>query len=293
MLKIKYLLLTIILYLVSCNGIIPIENKNSDILHNDSFIVFQKKELNANFLKKIKSFKQFKYNVDNNSNKAIGFSLVQDDEALGIRGIILKDSFVYLSDPYFGNIKRINLNNGDLCISETLTTNRFFSIRNLAVFNNNIYVFTDKEDFYILNFDLKILSQNKIENGKGIKDIFQTKEDTLIIYFSQDIEQLYNKKINVSRAIILKDNNIKKDTVCFNNFEEYSEWESNVRGIFYKTIYKDGKHYLLNEYGQFEINENLPSTSEYYNSKSIDFNSNTIVYFKTLPTELIICVYSY
>lgn len=239
---------------------------------------------------------QFKFFIKNGIKESIGFKLVPDDQAMGIMGIALYKDNVYLTDAVNGNVKRINLLDGTCLSSNVLSNEPYHNLRSIAVFNEMLYVFTDKDIFFILDLDLAVKEQIKIEDWKWAKEIFAIKKDTLTVYRPvEDIYQLQDKRMQVCIVKILKNNSIERDTIICDYKDFWGKYRlgNNVRGITYSESNEYNKYFVETPFGKYQINEPLPTTSKYYDSKNLDFNNKYLVYFSITPTDFLLTVYEY
>lgn len=245
--------------------------------------------------KKIKNKKQFVYNINNADTDSFGFMPVADDQALGIKSLLIYNNCAYLTDPFHGNVKKIDLVSGIVKSSSILLNDKYFKICSITSFNNSLYVFSEKEDVFILDYDLTVKDQFKLDSKyKGDKDVYYIKQDTLVIFRpNNDVVQLDNGQMQVSLIKIDKKHSISREVLLYPDYETYKDLFPNIRGSKYLETKEQEKNYLITSYGKFELPEGLPNTSQYYDSKNMDFTFDKIVYFNITPEKVQITVCEY
>lgn len=277
------------LAIFSCQG------KGNDKINRDNSLREMNTLVTDNNVKQLKNLKRFVFKIDNLDYNSFGFALVENDQAISITNILILGDFIFLSDAYHGNVKRID-SDGKIISSAVLMNNTYMNLRSIGVFNNLLYVFSDKEDVFILDLNLQLKEHFKIGTDKwnGVKDILEVTVDTLTIYRSiSDVKQLSDGRIQLSLIKIDKSNNITKSKLYYPDYESYSAQLFNIRGLLYKEERAGNKDYLVTPYGKFEIPEVLPNTSTYYDSKNLDFNQEIIAYFNINPQKVVITVCEY
>lgn len=83
---------------------------------------------------------------------------------------------------------------------------------------------------------------------------------------------------------------MKTDSVQLNDEERKTESDrrfTTIHGKNYKQIKKNGKNYLMTDYGWFELKDELPESYDYY---AFDFVENKIDYFDVNSKEFILYV---
>jgi hypothetical protein len=245
--------------------------------------------------KSIKSTQVFRFKVNNTDVQQMGFLALQEDQSIGIRSVVINNDFVFLADPLHGNIKKINLKSGKIiAVSPKLDNEN--NLRTLAVFNNAIYVITDKENIKMMDFNFNKIDDLSVPNYKWVKDVFFQTENELVLFRPiEDVVQQADKSMKIKTLKIDVTKSIRIDSVIL-SYDEYTKSpyaKDNIRGKRYDYLNEDGRHYLLNEFGKFELKEELPTTYRYYDSKNLDFTSNKIVYYSVTPDEVILTVNNY
>ena len=277
------------LTIIACNGNTANNAINSVGTKDDNSTIIKEN------YKKIKKKLQFVYNVNNADADSFGFMPVIDDQALGVKNLLIHNNNAYLTDPFHGNVKKIDLVNGIVKSSNILLNDKYFKICSITSFNNSLYVFSENEDVFILDNDLTVKDQFKLDSKyKGVKDVYYIKQDTLAIYRpNNDVLQLDNGQMQVSLIKIDKNHSISRKILLYPDYETYRDLLPNIRGYKYQEIKDQGNNYLITSYGKFELPEELPNTSMYYDSKNIDFTIDKIVYFSITPEKVQITVCEY
>lgn len=288
--KIDLIVLVVhLFFFASCQG----KTENNHV--NTSNVKHAVEPIETGDVKRIKSSQIFRYKVNNADYKQFGFLPVEEDQSIGVRSIIVSGNFIFVTDPFHGNIKKIDMKNGRVAaVSTQLDTGN--NLRTITVFNNAIYVLTDNEKIFLLDFTLNKINELVIPKYRWVKDIFNQTENELVLFRPiEDVVQQADISMKIKMVKIDVTNAVKRDSLQL-SYDEYNKSYyavGNIRGKQYKYLNEEGKHFIVNEYGKFELKEKLPDTYKYYESKNIDFMVNSIVYFSVSRDEVVLTVNEY
>lgn len=303
----KTICLAVVFYIItflSCqSNSIRVENRQNTDTNLIQLLVIKDdiNNLSDTIIKQIKSFRQFNFSVSNKDTNCFGFEYLYLGPGDGVQSIALGGDYVYMSDSYHGNIKKINLTNGQIKSSNILDDKRNLGM--LAIFNNRIYAFTGYaflgvEKVFILDLELNKYNEFLINCETGEKKILYQTYDTIAL-MDDYIMLRDTKKSIVIGAYLIKitsENQIIKDSVFFEDYKSFFnelEKQPNIRIVKYKEIKEDSFHYLINKWGKYELNEQIPTTSKYLDGENIDFTENRIVYYSVTPNDVTLTVYEY
>lgn len=282
-----------IFILQACQQSTKTENNISGSNKSNKTFISENKELKA-----IKLAQVFKYKYDNSNAKKFGFLYLSDEQSIGVKGVCLYNEYAYLTDPLHGNVKKVNLKNGEI-VGASSRLNKNFNLTKLTVFNDLVYVLTDDEIIYILDLNLNNANNLLTPNYRWEKDFFKQTDEELSLYRPiDDVVQLKDKRMKIHILDIDKNNNISTDSIVWSfdkyNNSGYGSKLYNIRGKEYNFTKDDANAELLTiDFGKFELKKSLPTTFQYYESKNIDFTSNRIIFYEITKEELIINVYNY
>lgn len=230
---------------------------------------------NDTIQRQVISFNKWVFKIDNENPDNIGYKVYTDDESIGVKGIYPADDYVYITDVYHTNIKRINIKTGELvsskCLASKPADESGIWLRDIAMLDNNIYVTSDRDSIYVFNLELKYLYA--ISTEKGRKHFEKVTQDFLLVNNLLRI----NKNGNVTKVKEAADN-VLRETVQGKEFKKYE---------------KEGKYYFQSQYGAIELKYPIPKIQAYSGAENFNFNSSTLVYFNSTPTEFILYVYEY
>lgn len=251
-----------------------------------------KKLLSENdLIREIKACKEYDFKVDNHKSECFGYEYWEEDEDVGVKAITLNGEYAYLVDVYHTNVKRINLHNGSVSSSLPLrqasASKSGVWLRDIAIFNDRIYVTSDRGQIYLFDLDLKIV--DSIPTEVGVMIFFQNTLDSLVVYLGS--KQLPDLSLEYDLLVIEKENkvsSIKKRV----SLSDYTSKESDVFGKKYRRYAEGGKNFLKTEYGVFLLKSAIQPITE-YSARNIDFTSNQVVYFYMTPSEITINICSY
>lgn len=283
------ILIVLLFFISSCN------EKKQSANESTKGVKHAVQSIGTGEIKPIKSSQIFRYKVDNADDKHFGFLLEHEDQSIGVRGIVVYGNFIFVTDPFHGNVKKIDAKSGKVvAVSTQLDTDN--RLREITVFNNVIYVITDNEKIFLLNLNLNKINELIIPEYKWVKDILNQSEKEIVLFRPiEDVFQQADKSMKIQIAKIDVANAVNRDSLLL-NYDEYNRMHIasvNKRGRQYKYLNEEGKHLIVNEYGFFELKEKLPNTYKYYDSKNIDFMANSIIYFSVTIDDVILTVNEY
>ncbi len=236
-------------------------------------------------------YKKWSFKIDNENAESIGYKIYTDDESIGIKSICIEGEYIYVTDVYHTSIKQININTGEMKSSKSLSSlpadESGIWLRDIAVFNDKIYVTADRNMIYVFSKDLNLLQS--IPTSKGRKNIESVGQNAIEIFLKD--EQLPDKSIEKTLLSIDEKGNvstIKKQIPI----QEHTKKQLQLQGKEYKTYTKSDKNYFECEYGTIELKNPIPEIKE-YGAGNLNFNSTTLVYYNSTPTEFTLYVYKY
>jgi len=185
-----------------------------------------KQKDNLNDTIKNYDYKMWTFKVNNEDSNNIGYEEYKEDESIGPKSLVVCGNYVYITDVYHSNIKEVNITTGEMRSSKrylSKTTSGNFSrswFRDIAIFNDKIYVTTDKDSIFCFSKKLSLLQS--IPTLKGDKHIFSIEENELLVYLND--HQLPNHSVQIELLSINKDGqslNVKKQ-ISIEDYEKKS-----------------------------------------------------------------------
>ncbi len=229
----------------------------------------------------------YSFKIDNQDSAKMGFTFFADDESYGVKAVAIYpgSKYVYVIDASHGNLKRIDIANGQTISSRKVNIKyKGLLLYDIAVMQNKVYVTSDRGVFIFdtnLNYIGNIESDSVWTNLTGFSRVTN---DSLFIAIRGT--QLKDLSIEESQLVITKDSNFLRKKII--PIKELTE-ERKIRRILgkeYQTNMSGGKPFLQNEFGCYELKSSIPNISKYYSSRNIDFDKRTIVYFDSTPEQL-------
>jgi len=242
---------------------------------------------------KVKKYSKIELLVNNEDVNSLGYKIWEEDEDVGVKSVCIDSGFIYLTDVYHNNIKKININDKSMVSSPSLSglslDESSLWLRDLVVFYEKIYVTSDRDRIYILGKDLKY--QKAIKSNKGRKTIFKVNSDSLLIYL--DDKQLANKNIKYDLLFIRKtgQSSMISKTISLDEYQEKKTLKERA-GKEYRLYSVQSKNFIETQYGIIELKEEIKPIED-YGAYNIDFTDNFLVYFESTPTRLILHIYEY
>lgn len=221
--------------------------------------------------------KNYKLKIDNSDFTKIGYKSYETDQSRGPVSICLVKQFIYLVDNYHGNVKEIDILNGEITNSSAkLSSKKNPWPRDIAYFNEKFYVTCDIDSIYILNKRLEALSKIPIL-GNSPKYFTNITRDSIGIYIENEYKLIYLKKNN------LISNHIKSIELT-----PYLDAHGKKYAIYQKLNNED---FIKTEFLDFKLEDIFPDISTKYDAINIDFDENTLVYFDINEEYLELFVY--
>lgn len=231
----------------------------------------------------IKGYKVLKFSIDNTDSASFGYQSFKDDESVGTKSICLYGDYVILVDAAHNCIKRVDLINGNVTTSAAV--NHIFNFRpvlltNAIVFNDSIYVTSNKGAMYVFSEDFKHSHELDVQNAPYL---WRITNDSLIFQVPNSTYLDTTKYVIITKKGIHQ----QKRTVGKSNVNDSVLYAINKP---YKIYTTGGKWYLKNQYGILQLKNEIPQIKE-YGCENIDFNDKYLVYFNSTPKALELFVY--
>jgi hypothetical protein len=194
-----------------------------------------------------------------NNNLDLGFKKQELGAALGIGGICLHDNYIYISDNYYGNIKKVNLKSKKIDLVSNVIDSVYKDLGSLYYQNDTLICLSTFQDkVYYLNLDLKVIGIKKLR--KSHKE-FRIANDKLYIYSSMEGNKLFDSQLN----------NIPNAPKALSPFS------------FTITNCENGKC-LKTRLGTYQI-KNEVRTAQFLEANNLVFDEMTVVYFDDRPKD--------
>jgi len=245
------------------------------------------------------STQTFIFKVDNKDSSftQFGYFATGNDAHTGVRGIAFDEEYVYLSDTWHKSVKKVDIQKGEIVANKRLNARNKFTLADITVFNDNLYVITDDTVVFILDKNLTLLNtlsvpQDYNKNLGERKPIYWQTQDTLILHPELEHgKQLSDFRIPVKLIYIDKNNRITSEIKLLKP-NEYPLIRGYIKGKKYEILKQDGKYYFITEYGKLPLQSDIP-TLKRYGAINFDFNESTLVYFDMDSSKFVLTVIRY
>lgn len=281
----KHILIILMFIVSSCKT----GELESNVINNDVTIQESSKNNRELYLDTV-----LKYDFPINNSLDSGFGYIDNESApsITINQVLIDSSSLYFLDSYHGNIKRLDLITNNVTCSEIIDKSKgILSV--FSFFQNKIYVFDEKGNYYILDRNMKVLATKFISDYKGSKFIFNQNKDSLFIYRNDDVSQENKKNINIVARAFFKDTS----NIEFLNFKSYESFDNylkqNLRGMSYTTDKTGEKFSMINQFGKFYMPQNIEKPNFYFEGVNFDFNKEMIAYFNIKDFVFSVTVFKY
>jgi hypothetical protein len=278
MIKKKYLITTVqiitLLCLLACN--------RTDINVKKSF--FDSNEASGsldNMQPKVLSFP-----INNEDANKIGFVEMENDISIGITSLCIVDHFIYLTDEYHKNIKRVDILTSDIISSSKLTDSTYFKqFNDIVDFNNNLYITSSENNVFVVTEDLKKSFSFKLPTKGGYPIKILSKSDSTLDFCIEVRDSLYS--INKKNKIVSSRKLDNKESIWLTNYFDIAL--GNIRYKSLKYIKENNNEYLIVGGKKIKLIEPFKYCSDAYN---IDFNNDYLVIFDISAKEFKLYVYA-
>jgi len=280
----------IIYVFVIITSLIFFKNQNGIFAQNIRVLTIDKGDvkLNISKIKHLKNTRKLVYPVGKSVNTFGYHYYPESGEITSVECIRIKDNSIFLIDEVHNVIKRINLNDGKLTVSNSLKRNRTY-LTSIGFLNNSLYVFTNFDKVFNLDMDLNFKESFIMKDYNGDVYVYSESKDELIIY------SLYAFSMNDS---------IATQFVRINKNNQYSLFPINVnrdklRKLYQKPQGRAGAEIQLGNILYFQTNDftyEIPESLKKINNYScvdVDYSDNYIVSFKANNKRVEIIIYEY
>lgn len=241
----KRICIAVVVFLVIFTTFISC-NFNKDILRDDVLIN-----------------KQLSYTVGNNNPDLLGFEYHKADGSFAIRDILLQNNYLYIVDEFHGNIKKIDINTGEIKCSNILGKGKQECIQRIAFLLNKFYVFSIHKTSYILDCNLSLIDSFEMVNGS--KEIYRITDKHLLLETIDGLLTLDNKGEIINKSELI-------------NWSPYYK-EKNGKGFEIQDV--DSSYSIIrNQFKEIKLDTIFPYIDNYYEANNIDFDSTKLVFFE-------------
>lgn len=275
--KSKYLITTVLiitlLSLLACN--------RTDInVHKGFFESNEASDSLDSIQPKVLSFP-----IDNEDANKIGFVEMENDISIGITSICVVNQFIYLTDEYHKNIKRVNILTSDITSSIKLTDSIYFKqFNDIVYFNNNLYITSSENNIFVISKDLKKSFSFKLPTKGGYPIKILSKSDSTLDFSIEIIDSLY--RINKINQVVLSKKLDNKESIWLTNYFDIEL--GNIRYKSLKYIKENNNEYIILGKKKVKLIEPFKYCSDAYN---IDFNNDYLVIFDISAKEFRLYIY--
>jgi len=263
---------------------------NCHILIGQNSSSISAKNLDSTHYKVIKSKQTFTFPIGEKIED-FGFKHFEDvGDISSVTSIRLIGHSIYLADQYHLNVKKIDLNTGELSVSKSLNRKSTY-LTTIGYLNNQLYILTNFNTIYVLDLDLNYLRTIFLKDYLGPVFVGSETPDTLTIL---NMVNSYNNKAGDYCPIkmkIDKYDHCTLDSTEFND-EDFNSITEKSSGIIAPEITINKKMYLQINKFLYEIPESVSDVND-YNCSNVDYSNNQIVFFTINKSKIVINVLNY
>lgn len=280
--KFFFILLLTTMYIAACSQNLKDEKGNT-----------VNKTVKSDTIVEIKYQKKFVYKTNSTNADSLGFYYSGENPALSIYNIVICDSSLFFSDACFDNIKKLDIKTGVFSCSKSYSNYR--GLCEIALMGNKIFSFFFSGDVVVFDLDLNPLFEFKINDFVGFSNVLSVSDSSISVFRQTvDVHQNQKKWFIVNYYKVSQNYSVIADSVTYKEYPVFSsKVERSIQGKEFDIIQNNQSVLLSNEYGRFDINRDIPSTSMYYDSKNLYFTKNQISFFEISNDSIFIYYYSY
>ncbi len=213
-------------------------------------------------------YKTLRFIYNNEDSTKFGVQFVEHDLPIGEAALVIDDRFAFIVDQYHNNIKRIDLETGQIISSKKLSQKRLF-LNDIVIFRNLLYVSTELDTIFVLGKDFSKETKFFLKKGRSsFSRIFGI--DSLILFYPDLQEYITlsgeNKLINERKVSFIERGN----EVFYKN-----KYVKNIGPNLYQTIY------------------GIVKTKEDLLQNDVDFDSIKMVVARQDSSSLILLIFNY
>lgn len=229
--------------------------------------------------------KIFTFPIDNENVSKFGFIEMDNGISIGVTSVCIVNNYVYLTDEFHKNIKRLDVSTSTLICSYEITDSTFFKQFNDVIdFNGNLYITSSERNVYVINYDLDRSSFFTIPTIGGYPIGIMSKTDSTIDFCVMVRDSLY--RVNHNNEVVLKRQLENSEILKLTNY--FNVELGNIRS---KRL-----NYYKNENGEYmEINGRSVKLVNPFTYASdafnVDFDNNYLVIFNCNSKELKLYIY--
>ncbi len=233
---------------------------------------------------------EFNFDVSNENPNNIGYRVWETDENEGIKSICVSNGYVYMTDVYHNNIKKVNLETGKIIAGPRIPRieGHFDDkvwLRDIAVFNDIIYVTSDLGYVFLLDRNLNFFG--KIQIGVGQPYFFSKSKEELNVFLKS--EQNEDMSVEVSLLRISESGKHKKIKELL-SMKDFNKRTKNYYSKGQLIRIGNDNMQIETDYWIVDLPLSIPFIEE-YDAFNIDFNKTTLAYFNTTTEKLKLSVY--
>ena len=131
-------------------------------------------------IKKLKKVRNFSYPIGNESN-TFGYRKYNDGSVSSVNCVKLIGNYAYLIDDAHHNLKRLNLSDGKIIVSNKNLIPYRIVFSSLGYINQTIYVFSNYDVVYLFDEDIKYKKSIILSNYRNAYPYSENK-DSLVVY---------------------------------------------------------------------------------------------------------------
>jgi hypothetical protein len=216
-------------------------------------------------------------NVNNQDAQYFGYEETEEGEgpAIGPTSLLIDSTFAYIVDHFHGNIKRIDLKTSEIVYSSKFWKDHNPHLRDIAIFNNLVYVTSDLDSLYIFTKDLLYIKSLFIVENSEYKYFIKITSDKLFLNYN------YQEHISIDLT-----NAIERTQISyFRNFYKYPH------GKQFKYYVHEGTYHIITDFGDKLIGTEYTKNS-IYDAINLDYDSEKFCFFQISKSKLIlVCDY--
>jgi hypothetical protein len=209
-------------------------------------------------------------------SRGFGFYISEEAEpGEGINSISFNPDYVFLSDGLLRNIKRIDVNTGEVLVG----TNLDYSPIDVQVCDTTVFVLT--RDTVLFLMDLKLERRKELSIASGEKYFVWSEASSLGVYYPSE------KKVQ------------NLDCSTFNLGHPETSQPKQVtglgksRGADYSIVNEGSNQFVITKYGRIRLRSAYDEVYRLYNAINIAFDDSMLVHYSINRDRFFLEIYKY
>jgi len=251
--------------------------------------------LDSTKIKYIKKKRIFSFLMGNAANN-FGYRKYNDGSVSSVNCVKIIGNYVYLIDEEQNNIKRLNLTDGKMIVSNRNLVRDRTCLTSIGYINNTIYIFTTFNIVYLFDKGLHYKGSIFLQNYRGAIYPYSENKDSLVVYNIDAWDDALGETKKTGILSLIKiNNNGRISNIKINADNDIFEFLNGKQNGCPGEVIPWGNKLLLKIHDvSYEIPNNLYYLNKYNCSCiNVDYTEKCVVCYKASKAKLEVTICEY